>query len=322
MPFPAGVITRAVSLPQIIDSQGQPSSGVMTITPSLPLKWDATDQLVLSDPISTDLVFGTATVELPVVQAGFVLQNDIRVDAFTYEVVLSLPAGTEPVPDLVFLLPVGDDPYLLDFSFPAPIPATVITQIEHDGAPGAPGPANSLAIGTVISGPVASASITGTSPNQFLNLVLQPGPAGSPGSIVGFPIGGTVGQIAVKNSLTDYDVVWANQPVGVPVGGGAGQALIKMSSSDFDVAWGSSTGVPNGGSAGQVLTKNSTTNGDAGWQTPHTDVYNVFWSGGDYPAQPSTAPAGVKIRHFYGPFQYIGPTWSGVLDQYDYAELI
>lgn len=61
------------------------------------------------------------------------------------------------------------------------------------GTAGPPGPANSLVIGTVQSGPTASAVITGISPAQQLNLVLpkgdtgatgatgEPGPQGNPG---------------------------------------------------------------------------------------------------------------------------------------------
>lgn len=46
------------------------------------------------------------------------------------------------------------------------------------GAPGANGPANTLKIGNVTSGAVASATITGTAPNQTLNLVLKQGDKG------------------------------------------------------------------------------------------------------------------------------------------------
>ena len=46
------------------------------------------------------------------------------------------------------------------------------------GAPGAKGPANTLKIGNVTSGAVASATITGTAPNQTLNLVLKQGEKG------------------------------------------------------------------------------------------------------------------------------------------------
>lgn len=44
------------------------------------------------------------------------------------------------------------------------------------GDPGPTGPANTLTIGTVTSGPVASATITGAPPNQVLNLVLPTTP--------------------------------------------------------------------------------------------------------------------------------------------------
>nr|DAJ44334.1 MAG TPA: collagen alpha 1(VIII) chain protein [Caudoviricetes sp.] len=49
------------------------------------------------------------------------------------------------------------------------------------GTTGATGPANVLTIGSVTSGAVASASITGDAPNQVLNLVLQKGDKGDTG---------------------------------------------------------------------------------------------------------------------------------------------
>lgn len=49
------------------------------------------------------------------------------------------------------------------------------------GATGATGPANVLTIGSVTSGKVASATITGTAPNQVLNLVLEKGDKGETG---------------------------------------------------------------------------------------------------------------------------------------------
>ena len=49
------------------------------------------------------------------------------------------------------------------------------------GATGATGPANVLTIGSVTSGKVASATITGEAPNQVLNLVLEKGDKGEPG---------------------------------------------------------------------------------------------------------------------------------------------
>lgn len=49
------------------------------------------------------------------------------------------------------------------------------------GATGATGPSNTLTIGTVTNGTEAEASITGTSPNQVLNLVLPQGEKGDTG---------------------------------------------------------------------------------------------------------------------------------------------
>ncbi len=51
------------------------------------------------------------------------------------------------------------------------------------GATGATGPANALTIGSVTSGKVASATITGAAPNQTLNLVLEKGDKGETGDI-------------------------------------------------------------------------------------------------------------------------------------------
>lgn len=39
-----------------------------------------------------------------------------------------------------------------------------------------------------------------------------------------------------------------------------------------------------------------------------------------YPVLPATAPAGVKVRVFWGPEQYSGPAWPGVLNAYQYSE--
>jgi len=51
------------------------------------------------------------------------------------------------------------------------------------GDTGTPGPANAIAIGTVTGGSLAAATITGTSPNQILNLTLPKGDTGSTGVI-------------------------------------------------------------------------------------------------------------------------------------------
>lgn len=331
MVFPAGVLTRTVTIPVITDSQGQPVSGVMTITPSVPLKWEATDQLVLSDPIATDIIAGTASVTLPIVQTGFVLQTILlRVDVWTYKVTLSLPAGVAEVPDLVFVLSAGTGDYMLDFATPAVIPDTVITLTEVINI-SEPGPPNSLSVGTVTTGAAGSGAvveITGTSPSQVINFTIprgDTGPAGAPGSTVGFPIGGAVGQIAEKASTTDYDVQWVDKPVGLPAGGTVGQALIKSTSTDYDVEWGAGgggTGVPNGGTTGQVLAKLSGVDGDADWIDNTSDQINFVYVGSSYPTPAGSPPVGIKVRHFYGPVQPAFATWTGVLDVYTYAEAL
>lgn len=89
------------------------------------------------------------------------------------------------------------------------------------GAQGPAGPANTLAIGTVTAsapGGAAAATITGTAPNQTLNLTIprgDQGPQGPQGTAgVGIPSGGSTGQILAKASATNFDVSWINAPTG------------------------------------------------------------------------------------------------------------
>lgn len=80
------------------------------------------------------------------------------------------------------------------------------------GATGATGPANTLSIGTVTSDSVASATITGSSPNQILNLVLPKGdqgiqgiqgPTGNTGATGNTGPTGPSGVIAVTSPITN-----------------------------------------------------------------------------------------------------------------------
>lgn len=83
--------------------------------------------------------------------------------------------------------------------------------------------------------------------------------------------------------------------------------------------------------SGQVVTANAdhtsgTTYSASNWTitsggTGASDVLTVLYSSGAYPSQPATAPAGIKVRQFLGPVPYEGPTWTGVLDRYNYAAL-
>lgn len=81
--------------------------------------------------------------------------------------VTSLPADATPI-----VTNVGtDSAAILNLQLPRGI----------DGIIGGPGPSNVLSIGTVVEGGSASATITGTSPEQILNLVLPQGPEGPQG---------------------------------------------------------------------------------------------------------------------------------------------
>ena len=83
-----------------------------------------------------------------------------------------------------------DSVYKLTFGLPS----------GKKGDPGATGPANTLTIGTVTSGIEASATITGESPNQVLNLVLKQGDKGNQGDDAP-----TITNIAIRQS--DYHMI-------------------------------------------------------------------------------------------------------------------
>lgn len=62
-------------------------------------------------------------------------------------------------------------------------PKPQVAVVEVPGLPGPPGPSNSLVIGTVAvsTNGLAAAEITGTAPNQILNLTVPLGPTGDAG---------------------------------------------------------------------------------------------------------------------------------------------
>lgn len=96
----------------------------------------------------------------------------------------------------------------------------------QDGAQGVPGPANTLSIGTVTTGAAgssASANLTGTAPNQTLNLTIPRGDTGASGSgsgDVNGPASATGDNVATFNGSTGKLV----KDSGVPVGGLATKA--------------------------------------------------------------------------------------------------
>lgn len=106
------------------------------------------------------------------------------------------------------------------------------------GPTGPAGPANTLTIGTVQTGATSAATITGTSPNQTLNLTLQKGDQGNPGSAATVAVGTvTTGSPNTPASVTNvgtssaavFDFV-------IPKGdkGDAGAGTGDMLASDYD----------------------------------------------------------------------------------------
>lgn len=102
---------------------------------------------------------------------------------------------------------------------------------------GPAGPANSLTVGTVTTGPAnstASASIVGTAPNQTLNLTIpigQTGATGTPGA--GVPPGGASGEFLKKASAADYDDVWnaiTSNDISDATSSSTGNTVVKRSS--------------------------------------------------------------------------------------------
>ena len=135
---------------------------------------------------------------------------------------LTDPAGDPvKVPGFSFELPQGTT---VDLTVVSPVPdangtyytqgATGATGPEGpEGPEGPAGPPNTLTVGTVTSGTTPSATITGTSPDQVLNLVLAKGDKGDTGDTgAGVQAGGTTGQILAKASNTDYDTEWVATP--------------------------------------------------------------------------------------------------------------
>lgn len=76
----------------------------------------------------------------------------------------------------------GSKPAVTGFIGATGIVATAALAVDIRGSIGATGPSNTLAIGTVTSAASPSATITGTSPNQTLNLVLPKGDKGDTGN--------------------------------------------------------------------------------------------------------------------------------------------
>ena len=105
----------------------------------------------------------------------------------------------------------GTKPTVTGFIGATGIVATAALAVDIRGSIGATGPSNTLAIGTVTSAASPSATITGTSPNQTLNLVLPKGDKGDTGN---------TGNTGPANTLT----------IGTVTSGGVADATITGTS--------------------------------------------------------------------------------------------
>jgi hypothetical protein len=163
-----------------------------------------------------------------------------------------------------------------------------------DGIIGGPGPSNVLEIGTVVEGGSASATITGTSPSQTLNLVLPQGPEGPQGPIgpqgpttlaIGTTTTGAPGTNAsVTNTGTSTDAVFSfTIPRGATGATGAtGPQGIPGSSATIDP-------VPT------TISLNIPTSNGLGVNSNWYPTFNNLYSLG----QPIDSPNGVTSNRFW-----------------------
>ena len=132
------------------------------------------------------------------------------------------------------------------------------------GDPGNTGPANTLTIGSVTSGNVASATITGEAPNQTLNLVLKQGDKGNPGDDAPTITGITIRQsdyhmIVTLSDGTSYDAGYCRGASGVGI-----QKVEQTTISDEDGGTNVITVTKTDGSSSTFSVKNGN-KGSAGY---------------------------------------------------------
>jgi len=104
------------------------------------------------------------------------------------------------------------------------------------GSTGAAGPANTLTIGTVSQG-TAAATITGTAPNQVLNLVLQKGDAGTPATNIELQSTGTHIQWRLVGGSTWTNLVALSAITGPTGSTGAAGAAVELQASGTHIQW-------------------------------------------------------------------------------------
>jgi hypothetical protein len=144
---------------------------------------------------------------------------------------------------------------------PSPLSVAVTTTGDR-GPTGDTGPANTLSIGTVTTGSTASATITGTAPNQTLNLTI-PGAELANLSTVAFS--------GSASDLTSGTISTARLPASVPLLVNGLIPSAALPSYVDDVIEGTLATFPSPGEAGKLYVDTSTT---------PTSVYR--WSGSTY----------------------------------------
>lgn len=116
------------------------------------------------------------------------------------------------------------------------------------GIPGPPGPSSVLSIGTVSSlaeGATATATLSGVSPTQTLNLGIPRGATGAAGPPSALSVGtittsapGGNGAATITGTAPNYTLnLTLPRGYGVPSLGTANQVLVKNSSTDYDTGW-------------------------------------------------------------------------------------
>jgi len=104
------------------------------------------------------------------------------------------------------------------------------------GSSGAAGPANTLTIGTVSQG-TAAATITGTSPNQVLNLVLPKGDSATPATNIELQATGTHIQWRLVGASTWTNLVALSAITGPTGSTGAAGAAVELQASGTHIQW-------------------------------------------------------------------------------------
>jgi hypothetical protein len=104
------------------------------------------------------------------------------------------------------------------------------------GSTGPAGPANTLTIGTVTQG-TAAATITGTSPNQVLNLVLQKGDAGTPATNIELQATATHLQWRLVGASSWTNLVTLSAITGPTGSTGAAGTAVELQASVTHIQW-------------------------------------------------------------------------------------